>query len=65
MTKGCYGFVDFIEDLAEDLIVAAERLVGYLCPFCHRPTVHRLFRENPDSSYDEVGLKCSACKKVF
>jgi ribosomal protein L37AE/L43A len=65
MTQKCYGLVDFIEDLIEELIMAAEVLIDYLCPFCRRKTVHRLFRENPDGAYDEVGLRCSHCKKVF
>ena len=61
-----YGkLVDFIEDLIEDLIEAEEVLEHYLCHFCGTETVHRLFRENPDSSFDEVGLRCSKCKRIM
>jgi hypothetical protein len=54
-----------LEDLVQDLIMAAEAIERFLCPFCHRATVHRLFRENGDGSYDEVGLKCRKCKKIL
>jgi hypothetical protein len=64
-----YGILDNIiedlENLMEHLIEAAEALLDYLCPFCHGQHVHRLFRENPDGSYDEVGLKCVKCKKML
>ena len=58
----CYG-IDLIEELLEELIVGLEAIKGFLCPFCHRQTVHHVFRENPDGSYDQVGLKCKACDK--
>ena len=62
----CYGkLLDIIEDLVEDLILAEELLDSYFCPHCSHSAVQRLFRENPDGSFDEVGLKCCKCKKVF
>jgi hypothetical protein len=64
MNDSCYG-ADLIEELIEELIVAVEALVGFLCPFCHRATVHKVYRENPDGAYDEVGLKCRKCKKML
>lgn len=64
-----YGIIEDIlndlEDLAFDLIMAAEALKDLLCPFCHRQTVHKLFRENGDGSYDEVGLKCRKCNRIL
>lgn len=64
MNDFCYG-VDLMEELVEELIVAVEVLKNYLCPLCHRATVHKVFRENGDSSYDEVGLKCRKCNKML
>lgn len=62
----CYGkLVDFIEDLIEALIEAEKVLEHYFCHHCKTETVHRLFRENPDGSFDEVGLKCHTCKKIM
>jgi hypothetical protein len=58
-----YGFLDIVEDLIESLIVSAEAVADLLCPFCNRGTVHRVFRENPDGSYDEVALKCKKCDR--
>jgi hypothetical protein len=54
-----------LEDLLQDLIMSEEALFQFLCPFCHRATVHRLFRENGDGSYDEVGLRCRKCKHTL
>ena len=62
----CYGgIIDFIEDFVECLIMAEEVLAHYFCPYCRKESVHRLFRENPDGAYDEVGLQCHNCKKIF
>ncbi len=60
----CYG-IDLIEELLEELIIALEVLKDILCPICHQQTVHRVFRENPDGSYDEVGLHCKKCKRML
>jgi molybdenum cofactor biosynthesis enzyme MoaA len=60
----CYG-KDLIEELIEELIIAVEALRDFLCPFCHRATVHKVFRENPDASFDEVGLHCRKCKRML
>ena len=64
MNDSCYG-VDLIEEILDELIIAVEIIKGFLCPFCHRATVHKVFRENPDGSYDEVGLKCRKCNKML
>lgn len=60
----CYG-IDLIEELLEDMILALEALKDILCPHCHTQTVHRVFRDNPDGSYDDVGLKCKKCMKML
>jgi hypothetical protein len=61
-----YGkLLEIIEDLVEDLILAEEILEHYICHHCQKETVHRLFRENPDGSFDEVGLKCHNCGKTL
>lgn len=54
-----------LEDLLQDLIMAEKAIERLLCPFCHRATVHALYRENPDGSYDEVGEKCRKCKRIL
>lgn len=64
-----YGIIEDIlndlEDLGFELIMAAEALKNVLCPRCHRATVHRIFRENPDGSYDDVGIKCRKCNVIL
>ena len=59
-----YG-VDLIKELLEDIFVAELAIIDLLCPHCQKPTVHHIFRENPDSSYDEVGLKCKSCQRTL
>jgi hypothetical protein len=58
-------FIDMLEELvAEVFFLAEEALKDLFCRFCHRKTVHRLCRENPDGGVDEVGLKCRKCHKL-
>ena len=64
MNMDCYG-IDLIEELLEEFILALEVLKGYLCPYCNAESVHQVFRENGDGSYDEVGLHCLKCKKML
>ena len=69
LNNSMYGIPEEIlnglEDLLQDLIMAEKAILNFLCPFCHRATVHKLFRENPDGSYDDVGLKCRKCKRIL
>jgi len=59
----CYD-LDFLEQLLEELIIAVDILIGILCPLCGSQSLHQVFRENPDGSYDEVGMKCHKCNKI-
>jgi hypothetical protein len=61
-----YGNLDcLIDELLEFLIMADVAILDYFCPLCARQTVHRMYRENPDGGYDEVGIKCRSCNVLL
>lgn len=55
------NIIEDIEHEINELIMSTIALIDYFCPFCHKESVHRMFHENPDGSYDDVGLKCKNC----